>query len=44
MVERMMKYIENLRKLVCGDETTNSYQVRDLVERVIRKEYWVENG
>ena len=46
MVERTMKYIENLRKLVCGtDETTNSScQVQDLVERVIRKEYWVENG
>ena len=45
MVERKMNnYIANLRKLVCGDETTNSCQVQDLVERVIRKEYWVDNG
>ena len=44
MVERTMNYIKNLRKLVCGDATLNSWQVQDLVERVIRKEYWVENG
>lgn len=46
MVERTMNYIANLRELVCGtdDPVDGKSQVRDLVERVIRKEYWVVNG
>lgn len=41
----MNNYIANLRKLVCGgDDPSDGSQVRDLVERVIRKEYWVVNG
>ena len=45
MVERTMAtetdYIANLKELVCGNDSS---QVQNLVERVIRREYLVDNG
>lgn len=48
MVERTMAtetdYISELKELICGKNDSTASQVQDLVERVIRKEYWVDNG
>lgn len=44
MVERTMNdYIGNFKELICG-KTTSDGKIDSFIKKVMRKEYWVENG